>query len=161
MNLEQLNKTQIILLTLLVSFVTSIATAIATAALIQKAPADITRVISHTIEQPVQTVVPGQTEVVTKTVVVQQSDLIGQAIQKIQPSIVQIFEKGKPLTAFLALGAVIDAKGMILTDASVFNYCVLVEMNSVMLFLSSTIRLIRKSDLRSKKDWLRREMKRG
>jgi hypothetical protein len=48
MNLEQLNKTQIILLTLLVSFVTSIATAIATAALIQKAPADITRVIGHT-----------------------------------------------------------------------------------------------------------------
>jgi S1-C subfamily serine protease len=64
---------------------------------------------------------PGQTEVVTKTVVVQQSDLIGQAIQKIQPSIVQIFEKGKPLTAFLALGAVIDAKGMILTDASVLQ----------------------------------------
>lgn len=118
MDIEHLNKTQIVLLTLLVSFVTSIATGIATVSLIEKAPADVTRVISRIIEQPIETIVPGEKQVVTQTVVVQESDLIARAIASLRPSVVRIYQKDRFDDAFIAMGVIVDAQGTILTDAN-------------------------------------------
>lgn len=118
MDIEHLNKTQIVLLTLLVSFVTSIATGIATVSLIEKAPADVTRVISRIIEQPIETIIPGTKEVVTQTVVVQESDLIAKAVSSLRPSVVRIYQDGRSDDDFIALGIIIDAQGTILTDAN-------------------------------------------
>ena len=81
MELEKLNKSQIVLLTLLVSFMTSIATGIVTVSLMQQAPPEITETVSRVVEHTVEKVVPGQTAAVAvpqtiKTVVVKESDLI-------------------------------------------------------------------------------------
>src|SRR3989344_9685665 len=57
MNMEELTKSQIVLLTLLVSFVTSIATGIVTVALIDQAPAGVTQTVSHIIRETVQSAV--------------------------------------------------------------------------------------------------------
>ncbi|GMU74405.1 MAG: hypothetical protein AMXMBFR44_6020 [Candidatus Campbellbacteria bacterium] len=119
MDIEHLNKTQMILLALLVSFVTSIATGIATVSLIEKAPADVTRVISRIVEQPIETILPGEKEVVTQTVVVQESDLIAQAIVAIRPSIVRIYQGERSDKTFLAFGVILDEKGTVLADATV------------------------------------------
>lgn len=125
--MEELNKTQVILLALLISFVTSIATGIATVSLVEKAPTDVTRVISRIIEQPVEieTIVPGETEVITKTetVIVKEEDAIVAAIDRVSQSMVRIFspereERGRveaPRT-FLGIGFVISQGGVIATD---------------------------------------------
>ena len=91
MEIEELSKSQIILLTLLVSFITSIATGIVTVSLMDQAPPIIAQTVNRVIERTVETVVPkGQTAstVVTqeKTVIVKETDLISQAVKKVPPS---------------------------------------------------------------------------
>lgn len=119
MKLEELNKSQIVLLTLLTSFVTSIATGIITVALIEEAPADVTRVVQRVVEHTVETVTPGeqQATVITteKTVIVKESDLIAQAVAQNAPRIVSVQDaKG----AFVSLGTLVSTGGLIAVDAS-------------------------------------------
>lgn len=117
MDLEQLTKHQIILLTLLVSFVTSIATGIVTVALMDQAPAGVTRVINQIVEHTVEKVVPtqaGVAAVTEKTVVVKDDDLAAQSIAQVQKSIVRLTAKGDDL--LVARGVIVDGKGAILTD---------------------------------------------
>lgn len=89
MDIEELNKFQIILLTLLVSFVTSIATGIVTVSLMDQAPPIVTQTINKVVERTIETVVPQEVKqtanvVTTKetTVVVKEEDLITSSIDK-------------------------------------------------------------------------------
>ncbi len=120
MNLEQLTKHQIVLLTLLVSFVTSIATGIVTVALMDQAPAGVTRVVNQIVEHTIERVVPstqGAAVVTTeKTVVVKDDDLAAQSIAQVQKSMIRITTVGGDL--LIARGVIIDAKGTALTDRS-------------------------------------------
>lgn len=124
MELEELNKSQIVLLTLLVSFVTSIATGIVTVSLMEQAPTDVTRVIQKTVERTVEKVAPPeiQTKIVTqeKTVIVSDADLIANAVELNTPSVVRIYTKGEE-SVFVALGVVISAGGVVATDASTID----------------------------------------
>jgi hypothetical protein len=95
MDIERLNKFQIVLLTLLISFVTSIATGIVTVSLMDQAPPVIPQTINRVVERTVERVVPHETQTATvitteKTVVIKESDLIAQAIARVRPSIVRV-----------------------------------------------------------------------
>lgn len=119
MDLEHLTKHQIVLLTLLVSFVTSIATGIVTVSLVNQAPPSVTRTINQIVEHTVERVVPatqGAAAVTTTehTVVVKDDDLAAQSIAKMQKALVRITEKGGDL--LLTRGVVIDAKGTAVAD---------------------------------------------
>lgn len=112
--MEQLNKSQIVLLTLLVSFVTSIATGIVTVSLMEQAPPVIPQTINRVVERTVERVVPHETQTATvitteKTVVVKEADLISQAVARVRPSVVRVTTKGTEAKAgeFLARGFVI------------------------------------------------------
>lgn len=127
MDIEQLNKSQIVLLTLLVSFVTSIATGIVTVSLMDQAPPAIAQTVNRVIEHTIQTVIATSTPkgqaaatVVTqeKTVVVRESDLISQAVNRISPSVVRLYSSDPEAPTFLGLGLVLDAHGTIVTDSS-------------------------------------------
>lgn len=116
MDIEHLNKNQIVLLTLLVSFVTSIATGIATVSLMENAPTDVTRVISRIIEKPIETITPGRTEVITReqTVVVNESEQIAKAISIITPSLVRIYSvPSRGDKNFEGFGVVVSAEGVV------------------------------------------------
>jgi hypothetical protein len=122
MDIEQLSKSQIVLLTLLVSFVTSIATGIVTVSLMDQAPPVVAQTVNRVIEHTVQTVVPGQAAATAvtqeKTVVVKESDLISQAINHINPSVIRLYSSDATSPTFLGLGVVLDASGTIATDST-------------------------------------------
>ena len=82
MDIENLSKAQLLLLTLLVNFVVSIATAIVTVSLLEKAPPVLTQTINRIVERTVETVTPGSPGVITheKTVVVKEDDLVISAV---------------------------------------------------------------------------------
>jgi hypothetical protein len=120
MDLEHLTKHQIVLLTLLVSFMTSIATGIVTVSLMDQAPPGVTKTINQIVEHTVQTVVPStqgaaaNTATTIKTVVVKDDDLAAQSIGTVQKAIVRIVGKGDD--QLIARGVIVDGKGTAITD---------------------------------------------
>jgi hypothetical protein len=123
MDIEKLTKSQIVLLTLLVSFMTSIATGIVTVALMQQAPPAITETVDRVIEHTVEKVVQGQVASVavpqpSKTIVVKESDLIPQAVDTVSASLVRLYSGDATSSAFLGLGVVLDESGTIIVDES-------------------------------------------
>jgi len=120
--MEDLTKTQLILLALLVSFVTSIATGIVTVTLLDQAPPGVTQTINRVVERTVEKVVPGQAaSVITKetTVVVKEENLIIDAVEKNLKSIVRIAlpDKEGAFGAVLGLGVIISNDGSVVTDS--------------------------------------------
>ena len=128
MDSEQLNKAQIVLLTLLISFVTSIATGIVTVSLMDQAPPVVAQTVNRVIERTVQSVAPapkGQpaaaATVVTqeKTVVENESNLLSKAVAHASLSIVRVTNTQD--SSLLSLGLVLDAQGTVMTDGAAFE----------------------------------------
>ena len=126
--MEDLNKQQLVLLVLLVSFVTSIATGIITVSLLSKAPVEVTQTINRVVERTVETVTPDSIvnpEVVTvrETVVVTEEERVVEAISKNSGKIVRIRNDDG---SFVAIGVVREPGGEVVTIngeySSVFNY---------------------------------------
>lgn len=121
--MEDLNKSQIVLLTLLISFVTSIATGIMTSSLLQQAPIEVTRNINRIVEKTIETVTPAtvtnsSTQKEVTTVVVKEDDLIVDSINKNLKSIVRIKEKdgNVGVVTFYGIGLVLTKDGVIVAD---------------------------------------------
>jgi serine protease Do len=97
MDIEQLTKTQLVLLVLLVSFVTSLVTGIVAVTLVNQAPAPITQTVSKVVEKTIETVVPSEdggepktTEEVVQVQVITQEDLIIQLVETSASAVVSI-----------------------------------------------------------------------
>ncbi|HEV3244988.1 MAG TPA: trypsin-like peptidase domain-containing protein [Candidatus Paceibacterota bacterium] len=123
MDIEKLTKSQIVLLTLLVSFVTSIATGIVTVSLMQQAPPAIAETVNRVIENTIETVATstrGQAATIVstqqKTIIVNEADLIAQAVKGIAPSVVKIYSADTDQPQFLGLGVVTNASGTVAAD---------------------------------------------
>lgn len=137
--MENLTKQQIVLVTLLVSFVTSIATGIFTVSLMEQAPPAITQTINRVIERTVEKVTPvsNSAAVVTKeTVVVKADDLVIAAVEKNSQDVVRINESeviaGERKENFGALGIIVSSDGIIATDNSILNTVLDGQGNSMM-----------------------------
>jgi len=128
MDIEELNKTQIILLTLLVSFITSIATGIVTVSLVNQAPPVVTDTIHKVIEKTIERVVPGEQKATiienTKTIVISDQDFIINAIESNSESLVRVFSSVKNKDGsdgeddFAGLGVILSTDGEIMMDNS-------------------------------------------
>lgn len=122
--MEDLNKTQMVLLCLLVSFVTSIGTGIITTSLLREVPQNVTQTINRVVERTVETIVPQSPRTVTRevTVVVKEEDLIINAIGKSRDSMVRIFQNGQDAPVpILGIGVVVKKDGTILADKRFIN----------------------------------------
>ncbi len=152
MDVEDLTKSQLILLTLLVSFVTSMATGIVTVTLVNEAPEGVSRTITHVVERTVEEVVPKaitQTATVVKEVpvVVTEEELVVKAINRASPAVVAIRQDLKSIdvkilgSAFLSdakLGTFITASGVVEKNK---NYIVVLENGVEILVKSGEINL--------------------
>jgi len=95
MDINNLNKSQFLLLIFLVMFVTSITTAIVTVTLLDQSPrAGITQTINRVVEKTIETVVPGATTTVVRVkevpIIVKESDLVVKAVEKVSPSVFRL-----------------------------------------------------------------------
>ncbi len=118
--MDELNKNQLILLTLLVSFVTSIATGIITTSLLQEAPPGVTQVINRVVEKTIEQVAtePGSKETIREvTVVVKEEDQVIDAIAKNGNSIARITDTALTdgATSFYGLGVLLSKEGLVVS----------------------------------------------
>ena len=119
--MEELNKNQIVLLVLLVSFVTSIATGIVTVTLLDQAPPAVTQTINRIVERTVEKVVPGATQVSTviKEVpgIITEEELILKVINGATPGVLRIISAAAD-HAFISSGFLVSADGIIVGSGS-------------------------------------------
>ncbi|KKS11774.1 MAG: hypothetical protein UU66_C0009G0017, partial [Parcubacteria group bacterium GW2011_GWB1_41_5] len=80
MDIKDLNKSQLILLAVLLSFVTSIATGITTVTLMQQAPVSFTAPINRVVQQTIEKIQQVEGKTITQTVIVKEEDLVVDAI---------------------------------------------------------------------------------
>lgn len=115
--MEDLTKTQIVLLTLLVSFVTSIATGIITTSLLAEAPQSVTQTINRVVERTIEKVTPTPGGSSTKEVtVIKEDDAVASAIDKVSPAVVRISMRGTDGNlSFYALGVIVNSSGLVLS----------------------------------------------
>lgn len=92
--MKDLNKSQLILLAILLSFITSIATGITTVTLMQQAPSSVTVPINRVVQQTVEKIQQVEGKTVTQTVVVKEEDLVVDAIAKNQSAVFTITKDG-------------------------------------------------------------------
>lgn len=128
MDIEKLTKSQIVLLTLLVSFVTSIATGVVTISLVDQGPATITQSVSRIVRETVMNTVPAALDqsasaVETKTAQpgTQIAPTLSQLLVNANRSVVRLYGGSADSPIFLGLGLVIDAKGTVLADYESFG----------------------------------------
>jgi len=133
MDIEELNKFQLVLLALLVSFVTSIATGIVTVTLLAQAPPGVTETINHVVERTIQTIVPQTTAPAsnsTQTVVVKEDDLITGSIASAMTKTGRVFGGTATTSPVVGLAAEI-APGVLVTDSAIVSKEMLVSIGGV------------------------------
>ena len=123
MDIKELNKSQLILLAVLLSFVTSIATGITTVTLMQQAPTSFTAPVNRIIKQTVEKIQQVEGKTTVQTVVVKEEDLVVDAIAKNDPSIFIVSkegvdEVGVPAEVSIGRGFIVSAEGLLAVDGA-------------------------------------------
>ncbi len=113
--MEHLTKQQIVLLTLLVSFVTSLSTGIVTVSLMDQAPS-VTHTINQIIEKTVQT---GPQSASVGTVSINVDDQIAKATTLVASSTVKI--KITNTNTIVGLGLILSKNGLIVTSKNIID----------------------------------------
>ncbi|MCX6752497.1 MAG: hypothetical protein NTZ87_03310 [Candidatus Nomurabacteria bacterium] len=123
MDIKDLNKSQLILLAVLLSFITSIATGITTVTLMQQAPTSFTAPINRVVQQTIEKIQQVEGKTITQTVVVKEEDLVVDAIAKNQSAVFAITKEtqdadGKTIEVSAGRGFVISTDGIVVADAN-------------------------------------------
>ncbi|MDP2156952.1 MAG: hypothetical protein Q8K68_04495, partial [Nitrospirota bacterium] len=120
-NIEDLSKTQLLLLTILVNFVTAIATCVMTVSLLDEAPLTVTQTVNRIVERTVETaaqtplpVIPGLPVKEVPTPIVRDEDLLKSAIRESLERRVLIY-KGATTTSVIAVGTYLPDKRSVVT----------------------------------------------
>lgn len=120
MNIEELSKSQLILLTILVNFVTSVATGILTVSLLDQAPPFVTQTVNRVVEQTVRTITQTAPAAVVSAPAPAPSnqDLVTAAIGADATRIVAIYDaKSGTSTPAIAVGTYLPSARAIVTTA--------------------------------------------
>ncbi len=130
MDIKDLNKSQLILLAILLSFITSIATGITTVTLMQQAPTSVTTPINNVVRQTIEKIQQVEGKTTTQTVVVKEEDLVVDAIAKNRDAVFTLTKEGYDLdgnkieipagSAFAVLANIVVADARLAPDKEVY-----------------------------------------
>jgi len=118
MEIKDLNKSQLILLAILISFVTSLATGITTVTLLEQAPPAVTTPINRIVRQTVERIEQVQGKTVTETVVIKEEDLVVDAIEKNRSAIFSLSYEKSLDAAVAGRGFALNTDGAVVVDAT-------------------------------------------
>ncbi len=120
--MEHLNKSQIVLLTLFVSFVASMATGIVVVTLMQQSPEPVVQTITNVVERTIEKVTPTFIDKPGKTLIIKDEDLVVAAIERNSKSIVALKFVGEEGVRFsVGIGTIVSTDGLIVTDKRNFD----------------------------------------
>ncbi|MFA7302309.1 MAG: hypothetical protein WC030_00995 [Candidatus Paceibacterota bacterium] len=118
MDIEELSKAQLILLTLLINFIMSVATGILTVSLLDQAPAVVTQTINRVVDHTVETVTRVVPAGITSSPAPSNQDLVTAAIAADVARTVGIFDAKTGTTSpAVALGTYLPSAKAIVTSA--------------------------------------------
>jgi S1-C subfamily serine protease len=117
MDLKDLNKSQLIMIAVLLSFITSIATGITTVTLMQQAPESFTVPVNRVIRQTVEKIEQVEGKTTVQTVVVKEEDLVVDAIAKNKSAAFSIRKSLYDGEGSLGRGFVVNKEGIVVADA--------------------------------------------
>jgi hypothetical protein len=124
MDIEELSKSQLLMLMILVNFITSIATGVLTVSLLQQAPQTVTQTVNQIVDHTIETVATGtplaiavasQPQTVTKTVVENEDTQLPAAIAAMGERSVEIYGSGGTTTPLAATGTYLPKADAVVT----------------------------------------------
>lgn len=119
MDIQELNKSQLILLAVLLSFITSIVTGITTVTLMQQAPVSVTTPINRVIQQTVEKIQQVEGKTTVQTVVVKEEDLVVDALSKNKNALFSVTKDSDYGTELPSGdGFIISQDGVVAVDAN-------------------------------------------
>lgn len=118
-SMEDLNKTQLILLMLLVTFVSSIATSIITTSLLSEAPVSVTQTINRVVERTIETVAPAQGS--SAVALSDQDKETLASFELASKAIVRIGEVKGETTEAVATGILISDSGLVYASGNFYQ----------------------------------------
>ena len=123
MDVKDLNKSQLILLAVLLSFVTSLATGITTVTLMQQAPASFTVPVNRVIKQTIEKIQQVEGKTTVQTVVIKEEDLVVDAIAKNQSAVFTITKEAqdadfKTIEISAGRGFAVSTDGTVVVDGN-------------------------------------------
>lgn len=121
MDIEHLTKSQLVMLTLLISFVTSMASGIVSVALMQQAPPSVAQIINHVVEHTVEKIVKvneprsasaaasgsNNTDTLTSTMAVGRRDIVARIVSQEAAAIVHLYDHNPQNPTLLGVGVLI------------------------------------------------------
>lgn len=126
MDIKDLNKAQLILLAVLISFITSIATGITTVTLMQQAPPSVTTPINRVIRETVEKIQQVEGKPTVRTIVVKEEDLVVDAIAKNKSAVFGVSkeivdEAGRLVEVSAGRGFALSKDGIVAADGDLLN----------------------------------------
>lgn len=116
MDIKDLNKSQLILLAILLSFVISIATGITTVTLMEQAPQSITIPITRVVKETVEKVVPEGVNTIPGDVLSPEEKKLLEELKAIKPLTVSLFLKGITEDKLLGTGLFLGDNKVVLAS---------------------------------------------
>ncbi|MFA6076512.1 MAG: hypothetical protein WC735_00365 [Candidatus Paceibacterota bacterium] len=122
MDIKDLNKPQLLLLAVLLSFITSIATGITTVTLMQQAPASFTVPVNRVVRQTIEKIQQVEGKTTVQTVIVKEEDLVVDAIAKNKSATFAVSKEspdlnGQNVEVSIGRGFAVSTDGIVAVDS--------------------------------------------
>jgi hypothetical protein len=116
MNIEEMSKSQLILLTILVNFVTSVATGILTVSLLDHAPAIVTQTVDRVVDHTIETIAQAAPAAIAQAPAPSNQDLVTAALGADATRVVAIYAASTGTsTPSLAVGTYLPKASAVVT----------------------------------------------